>query len=222
MTALATTWVGEDVGGLVDRICTMLDASPRVMIGITGPPGSGKSTLADLVCRQLTPTSALVPMDGFHLADSELARLGRLDRKGAPDTFDAAGFVNLLQRIRSAVDQVVYAPVFVREQEQAIAGALPVPSTAEVVIVEGNYLLAGEPYGAVRDLLDECWYVDPPNDLRLARLIARHVSHGRTQGEAEAWVQHTDEPNAQLIASTRHLADLVVRPVAEGAGACAD
>ena len=150
-------------------------------------------------------------MDGFHLAEPELERLGRRERKGAPDTFDAAGYVQLLRRLRECADDVVYAPVFVREQEQAVAGALAVPREVPLVITEGNYLLADGPFAPVRGLLDACWYVDLEPAVRVTRLVARHVAHGRPAPQAERWVRDSDERNARLVEGTRERADLVLR-----------
>jgi pantothenate kinase len=154
----------------------------------------------------------LVPMDGFHLADAELRRLGRAERKGAPDTFDAAGYAHLLRRIVDGADEVVYAPVFLREHERAEAGALPVPRHVPLVVTEGNYLLLDGAYAPVRGLLTECWYVDLDPVVRRERLVARHMQNGRSRAAAEAWVAATDDPNAQLVETTRDHADLVVRP----------
>lgn len=179
----------------------------RALLGITGPPGAGKSTLAAALAQ--ATDAVLVPMDGFHLADAELDRLGRRDRKGAPDTFDAAGFVALLRRLRARED--VYVPVFRRELELAEAGARAVPGDARLVVVEGNYLLCDEGFRAVRELLTECWYVELDPVVRLDRLVARHVAHGRTPEQALSWASGTDERNATLVASTRARADLVVR-----------
>ena len=196
---------------LVRRAALLAGGPRRALLGVTGPPGAGKSTWATALVRALGPDRAvLVPMDGFHLADTELARLGRADRKGAPDTFDAAGYVYLLQRLVECTDEVVYAPMFRREQELAEAGALPVPSAVRLVITEGNYLLLDGGFQAVRGLLTECWYVDLDPVVRRERLVARHVAHGRSAEAAEAWVQATDEPNARLVETTRDLADIVV------------
>ncbi|MBD5655735.1 MAG: nucleoside/nucleotide kinase family protein, partial [Candidatus Eremiobacteraeota bacterium] len=65
----------------------------RYILGLAGAPGSGKSTLAERLHARAPDRSAIVPMDGFHLANAELRRLGIGDRKGAEDTFDSAGYV---------------------------------------------------------------------------------------------------------------------------------
>lgn len=152
-------------------------------------------------------------MDGFHLADAELVRLGRRDRKGAPDTFDAHGYLALLRRLRVAEEAVTYAPRFRRDLEDSIAGAVPVPATVPLVITEGNYLLLeSEPWVRLRTVLDEVWYLDPPRALRIERLIARHLAYGRDRTLAREWALGPDERNAELIATQKHRADLVVPP----------
>jgi pantothenate kinase len=211
-----TGHVSPDLGppppdDLLTRAAALADGPGRAVLGVVGPPGAGKSTLAETLVRALGGRAVLVPMDGFHLADGELRRLGRADRKGAPDTFDAAGYVHLLRRLVDRTDDVVYAPVFRREHELAEAGALPVPRTAPLVVTEGNYLLLDGPFAPVRTLLTACWYVEVEPALRRERLVARHVLHGRTPQQAADWVAETDEPNARLVARTRGRADLVVR-----------
>lgn len=186
-------------------------AGRRVLLGLTGAPGAGKSTLTAGLRAGLGELAVVVPMDGFHLAQAELERLGRADRKGAPDTFDAAGFVALLHRLRAADEPVVYAPEFRREIEEPVACALPVPAQVPLVLVEGNYLLLDDPaWAPVRPLLDECWYLQPDDDLRVERLVARHVAHGRSPEAAREWVLRSDEANARLVAASRHRADRVV------------
>lgn len=196
---------------LVVRAAALGAGSARALLGIVGAPGAGKSTLAEALVHALGDRAVLVPMDGFHLADSELRRLGRAGRKGVPDTFDAAGYVHLLRRVVDQADEVVYAPVFRREQELAEAGALPVPRAVPLVVTEGNYLLLDGPFAPVRDLLTECWYVEVEPAVRLERLVSRHVRHGRAEHDARRWVERTDEPNARLVAATRDRADRVVR-----------
>jgi pantothenate kinase len=199
---------------LIVRARRLAAAGERRVLGLAGPPGAGKSTLAARLVDALGPDVArLVGLDGFHYAQVELARLGRADRKGAPDTFDADGFVALLERLRAAADAVVYAPEFRREIEEPIACAVPVPRSVPLVVTEGNYLLLDEgPWARVRSLLDEAWYIEPADQpARVARLIDRHVAFGRSPEAAREWVLRSDERNAELIASTAARADLVVR-----------
>ena len=204
-----------------DDLLTRARALPRggrrAVLGITGSPGAGKSTLAENLVRELNGTAgqpwvAHVPMDGFHLADVELERLGRRDRKGAPDTFDAAGYAALLARLQGDEEgDVVYAPGFERVLEQPIAGAVPVPPTARLVVTEGNYLLLDTgAWPRVRSRLDEVWFCELDEEERLRRLIARHEEFGKGHEEALEWVLRSDQRNAELVAATRDRADLVV------------
>jgi pantothenate kinase len=175
------------------------------MLGITGAPGAGKSLFAAASARELG--GALVPMDGFHLADAVLGRLGLLDRKGAPETFDAWGYAALLARLRERPGETVYAPGFERDLEQPLAGAIAVPPEADVVVTEGNYLLLDRPeWCAVCAGLDEVWFVFTDDEVRRERLVRRHVEFGKTLAEARAWVQRVDEPNARLVEASRHRA----------------
>ena len=201
-----------DLATLARRARALADDHQRVLLGICGAPGAGKSTLAAELTEALGLDAVLVPMDGFHLANAELERLGRRTRKGAPDTFDAAGFVALLVRLRRQTDDVAYAPTFRREIEEAIAGAIAIERRVRFVITEGNYLLLdAEPWSRIRPLLDECWYIEGPEDERLRRLIARHIDFGKTADEAHEWVHRSDEANARLVEATRVREDLVVR-----------
>ncbi|SHM93431.1 nucleoside/nucleotide kinase family protein [Cryptosporangium aurantiacum] len=189
-----------------------LASGPRRILGLTGAPGAGKSTLAAALVEALAPNAVLVPMDGFHLANAELLRLGRRDRKGAVDTFDAAGYVALLRRLRDPADGLVYAPHFAREIEEPIACAIPVPAAVPLVVTEGNYLLVDDgPWAAVRELLDEAWYVEVTEDVRLERLVARHVAFGKDPEAAWAWSHGTDQRNAEVVAATRDRAHRIVR-----------
>jgi pantothenate kinase len=186
----------------------------RRVLGLVGAPGAGKSTVSATLLAALGPLTVVVPMDGFHLAQAELERLGRASRKGAPDTFDSAGYLALLRRLREPVaGETVYAPEFRREIEEPVAGAIGVAPEVPLVITEGNYLLMdasdapGCHWHAVRALLDEVWYVDVDDALRIDRLVRRHEHHGRSSQAARDWVENTDEPNARRIAATRGRAD---------------
>ena len=182
----------------------------RTLLGIAGPPGAGKSTLAARVADALGADAVVVPMDGFHLAQATLERLGRADRKGAPDTFDAAGFVALLHRLRAS-EETVWAPEYRRDLRHGVTGAIEVPATTPLVIVEGNYLLCDEAgFAPVRELLDETWFCEIDDDVRIERLIARHIATGKEPGFAREWVLGSDEANARLVATTRDRADRLV------------
>ena len=187
------------------RAHALATTGQRRLLGLVAPPGAGKSTLAALLAQALGDQAQVVPMDGFHLAQAELRRLGRADRKGAPDTFDSAGYVALLRRLRQPqAGETVYAPAFRREIEEPVAGAIAVPASLPLVITEGNYLLLDAlHWREVAALLDEVWYLDVDDERRREQLLQRHVVQGRSPEAARQWMQHTDEPNARLIAATR-------------------
>jgi pantothenate kinase len=200
------------ITGLADRARKMAAMPGRTIIGIAGPPGAGKSTVAEALVRELGPAAVLVPMDGFHLSNQVLQSLGRRDRKGAPDTFDVAGYVAMLQRLRSPGADVVYAPAYRREIEEPIGSSIPVPPDAPIVITEGNYLLLDrDPWRQVRDLLDAVWYLEADDAVRVRRLTARHVEFGKTPDAARAWAEGSDQRNADIVTASAHRADLVLR-----------
>jgi pantothenate kinase len=211
-TTPSTAW-DRLLTDLADRAANLAVGKPRCVIGIVGPPGGGKSTLARALVARLGREACNVPMDGFHLANAELARLGMRDRKGAPDTFDVPGYLALLRRLRSTDEQLtIYAPEFRREFEESIAGARPVTPDTPIVVTEGNYLLLDTgPWSGVAPLLDESWYVDIDEDLRLAQLVQRHIDFGKSAADAREWTYGSDQRNAELIATTRVRADLMLK-----------
>ena len=196
-----------------ERVEALMARGGRRILGIAGAPGAGKSTLAAQLAAHLGRAAVIVPMDGFHLANSELKRLERADRKGAHDTFDGFGYVAMLRRLRSPrPGETVYAPAFHREIEEPVAGEIPVASDVRLVITEGNYLLFDEgPWSEVHGLLDEAWYVDVDGAQRRAQLLERHMRFGRSRDDALDWIENTDEPNARLIAATAGRADFRAR-----------
>jgi pantothenate kinase len=198
-------------GQLLGRARTLADRPGRTILGITGPPAAGKSTLAERLRQELGAAAAYVPLDGFHLAHQLLVENGTVERKGAPDTFDAAGYVALLRRLRDPAEGTVYAPRFIRDIEDSVANAIAVPPDVPLVITEGNYLLLPSgPWAQVAGLLDEVWYIDLAEDTRLRRLIGRHMEFGRDSAEARDRATGSDQRNAVLVEASRDHASLVV------------
>jgi pantothenate kinase len=203
---------GRFAGELLERARALVGERRR-LLGITGPPGSGKSTLATWLAGELAPRAAYVPMDGFHLANRELARLGLTARKGSPPSFDSAGFANALQRIAARREgETVYLPSFAHGGgNDAVAGAIPIAPDIALAVVEGNYLLLDDgAWRGARAACDEIWYVDLAAEICRERLVKRHIETGREPEDARAWVESNDMPNLRLIEASRVFADLVV------------
>ena len=203
--------VGVPFRQLLERARDLAARPGRAILGITGPPAAGKTTLAARLRDELGEAAAYLPLDGFHLAHELLAERGMVERKGAPDTFDAAGYVALLRRLRDPGEGVVYAPRFDRSIEDSIANAISVPPDVPLVITEGNYLLIRSgPWVEVPGLLDEIWYIELPEETRLRRLVRRHMEFGRDAAQARERATGSDQRNAVLIEASRDHASLVV------------
>ncbi|HYZ66989.1 MAG TPA: nucleoside/nucleotide kinase family protein [Mycobacterium sp.] len=206
-----------------DAIALASDSS-RAILGVAGSPGAGKSTLVGALLERIRAVKGVdwvahVPMDGFHLADAQLDRIGARGRKGAPDTFDVAGYAHLLKRVRRETAEPVYVPGFDRTLEQPLAAALVVLPSARLVITEGNYLLLDDPrWQRARRAMDAVWFVESEDAVRVERLVARHIQFGKTPHQARTWVTSTDQRNAELVASTVESADRVIVNGAEGWG----
>lgn len=207
---------------LAEDAIALAELRPRAVLGIAGSPGAGKSILVDQLLAHIGERKgpgwvAHVPMDGFHLADEQLRRLGALGRKGAPDTFDSVGYAQLLERVAVETEAPVYAPGFDRTLEQPLAAALVVLPTARLVITEGNYLLLEHPsWLRARRAMDRVWFVASEEALRVERLVARHIKFGKSPDAAQAWVTGADQPNAELVSTTATAADVVIVNSANG------
>jgi pantothenate kinase len=191
----------------------------RVILGLAGPPGAGKSTLAAAILdhgRALhgDDWAALLPMDGYHLSNAQLRRLGLLDRKGAPATFDADGYVAMLARVAADDGRDIYVPDYDRVvHHEPISARLLIPAAARLVVTEGNYLALDAPeWRAARRYLDRLWYVEARDELRESRLVERQLAGGRDERSARDWVSRSDRPNGELVKASKATADVVITP----------
>jgi pantothenate kinase len=201
----------------IDEVARVIeDAGPdRILVGIAGAPGAGKSTIASELNDRLGPSSIVLPMDGFHLPGARLVELGRRERMGAPDTFDTDAFVRTLTALRGSPrapfrndGESVRAPSFNREIEEPVPESITITPSFRKVVVEGNYLLLDSGgWERVAPLLDLTFYVDVARDIRIRRLIDRHVAFGKSEADARGWALGTDESNARLIEATASRAD---------------
>ncbi|MGY6548257.1 MAG: nucleoside/nucleotide kinase family protein [Roseinatronobacter sp.] len=197
--------------GLLARVHALRGAGRR-LVAVAGAPASGKSVLGATLTGALADagvTAALVPMDGFHLDNRILDARGLRARKGAPETFDAAGFVALVHRIRAG-GEVVY-PLFDRARDLSIAGAGVIAPECEIVIIEGNYLLFdAPPWSDLPALWDLSIWLDTSEEVILARCVARWLAHGHDPDAARARAQGNDLPNARRIMAARLPADIML------------
>jgi fructokinase len=204
--------ITTQINALADRIHALLETQDRVTVGIAGAPGSGKSTLASELARRLNQqktTARVLTMDGFHLDNSILEERGMKARKGAPETFDAMGFVHLVRRIQQR--EHVYAPIFDRARDISIAGAQEFDPACSVVICEGNYLLLDEaPWRDLADVWDISAWLDVALPELRARLIQRWLSHGLSRTAALHRAEGNDLKNAQRIMENLLPADITL------------
>ena len=203
----------SEIASIAAAIFKRAAGAQRFVVAIAGPPGSGKSTLAQRLNVVLPEdASAVVPMDGFHFDDVVLDSRGLRPRKGAPETFDYAGFAALLKRIRAGEPEIAI-PVFDRSMELSRAGASIIGSGVKFVLVEGNYLLLDEePWSALSGLFDFSIFVDVPRGELERRLLERWRGHGKSDEDARAWIASNDLPNIERVLARRRRADLVIGP----------
>jgi pantothenate kinase len=201
----------SEIAHLAATIFKRAGKAQRFVVAIAGPPGAGKSTLSTRL-HELLPEGAaeIVPMDGFHYDDVVLERRGLSARKGAPETFDFAGFETLLKRIRAAEPDIAI-PVFDRSMELSRAAASIIAADTKFILVEGNYLLLDEePWSRLAPLFDFSIFVDVPRAELERRLLERWHEHGRPDEDARAWIASNDMPNIDRVLARRRPADLVI------------
>jgi pantothenate kinase len=193
--------ITEDVTAVAERIHEMRKSQPRCLVAISGAPGSGKSTFAAEIARRLNLQKCpalVVPMDGFHLDNTILTERGLTNRKGAPEAFDAAGFIYLVRRLKTGAE--AFAPTFDRVRDISIAGAIEVPAECPVILFEGNYLLLDEsPWTDLATLWDLTICMNVPMQELRARLIQRWLSHNLSRAAATRRAESNDIPNARRV-----------------------
>lgn len=203
----------EQVESLAKAVVSRAGPATRFMVAIAGPPGSGKTTLAARLCDALVQRgerAIVVPMDGFHFDDAVLNARGHRSRKGAPHTFDIAGFEVLLSRIR-AQEPDVAIPVFDRHLEAARAGAAIVDADARLILIEGNYLLLKQsPWDRLKPFFDMTVFLNVPLGEIERRLTGRILEHGHDEAYARHWIESNDLPNARLVLTESATADVVL------------
>ncbi|RWC55830.1 nucleoside triphosphate hydrolase [Mesorhizobium sp.] len=201
----------SEIAHLAATIFKRAGKANRFIVAIAGPPGAGKSMLSARL-NELLPEGAseVVPMDGFHYDDAVLEQRGLRARKGAPETFDFAGFEALLKRIRAGEPDIAI-PVFDRSMELSRAAASIVATETKFILVEGNYLLLDEePWSRLAPLFDFSVFVDVPRNELERRLLERWHGHGRSEADARAWIVSNDMPNIERVLARRRAADLVI------------
>lgn len=190
-------------------------STARVMIALAGAPGSGKSTLAGWLCALLNEdapdSAAVLPMDGYHFDDRVLEARGLRARKGAPETFDVAGLHHMLERLKRNAEPEIAVPVFDRDLEIARAGAMLIPQSVRMLIVEGNYLLLDrEPWSALRGLFDITVMIEVAEETLRARLRERWRGYGLPAETIAAKVDGNDIPNGRFVRAASAAPDFIV------------
>ena len=203
-----------ELAGILD-VVRRRGASARSLTAIAGPPGAGKSTLAGALAAELNEeaadSAAVLPMDGYHFDDQVLVPRGQRPRKGAPETFDVAGFYHMLSRLKSNEEMEIAVPVFDRDLEIARAGARLIPRRVRHLIVEGNYLLLDRPgWSRLAALFDTTIMIAVPEAVLRQRLVERWQAYNLPAEEIAAKVEANDLPNGRLVISASAQAEFVL------------
>ncbi|WKX70552.1 nucleoside/nucleotide kinase family protein [Streptomyces sp. XD-27] len=209
-----------EIGEVAADAWALGGGASRRVLGIAGPPGAGKSTLARALVAELArrygpDAAAYLPLDGFHLSNAQLERLGLTARKGSPPSFDVWGYAALLRRVVEEPGREIYVPDYDRTLHEPVAARHRVAPGARLVVTEGNYLACDEPgWRDARRLMRGLWYLEAPDEVRHTRLVERQRAGGRNEGEARAWVAGNDQPNGELVKGSRDRCDRVLGAVA--------
>lgn len=196
---------------IAEDVLRRAEGKSRFIVAIAGPPGAGKSTLADALCDALLArgeTAAVLPMDGFHMDNGILEERGLLPRKGAPETFDVRGFLDIVSAVRKGGHEVL-VPVFDRSREIAIASARAIAPETRFILAEGNYLLLDEaPWTTLSRSFDLTIFVGPSVDVLEERLRKRWQGYGLDEAAIHAKLFENDLPNGKRVIENARPADI--------------
>ncbi len=196
-----------DLAGIIEARAVGTD---RLLVAVAGPPASGKSTLAASLAAHLGDCAAVLPMDGFHLDNDDLEQMGLLHRKGAPETFDAVGFVRLLRKLRGAKRATF--PTFDREADRTVPDGGQIDDSTRIVLVEGNYLLLDmAPWSELAEVFDLTVRLDVSREALAHRLVTRWRDHGLSEAEARKRAFGNDMKNADFVTESSRRPDMVLR-----------
>jgi len=208
----------------MDRLCEQVASivesgndRSRKIIAIAGPPGSGKSTLLSalvpLLQLELSTRGIIgIPMDGYHLDNTQLDKDDCRAVKGAPHTFDVYGLLSLIQRLHTG-EHAVYAPEFDRDSDLSRNCAIKIEQTHDVVLIEGNYLLLDQPgWRELARYFALTISIDVPTDILHERLVQRWLHYGLSEKEARSKALGNDIPNAKTVVEQSVSADIIYQP----------
>lgn len=205
----------NNLESIIQKIGLRASGAERFLVAIAGPPGSGKSTFATKLVARLGPSAAVLPMDGFHLDNATLQQLGLLERKGAPETFDAEAFIDLVRAIRQQ-SRISY-PTFNRELDKVIPKGETLEESSKIIVIEGNYLLLRTPpWSELFTLFDLTIYLDVAPEELETRLVQRWLDYGLSKPDAITRARRNDLRNAEIVANNSRAPDFTLEAVDKG------
>jgi type I pantothenate kinase len=173
------------------RFLSAGDGKVPYIIGVAGSVAVGKSTSARVLEKLLarwpnTPKVSLVTTDGFLLPNAELRRLGLMERKGFPESYDGQALLNFLARVKAGEAKVA-APFYSHLVYDVVPGEEVIIDRPDILIVEGLNVLQSarpakdaKPIPFVSDFFDFSIYLDADEDLLRHWYVERFMTLRQT------------------------------------------